>query len=150
MSLRAGTIPDVVDFLRGLGIEVAPLSVISDFLPSTSLFHTLLHKPKFRAHKASVNENTLVIAVVTCCMQRAGMLELLSREPKLLGASMSTLRPAVTALREMGFSQADIARRIVQRPLLLYCKPERYREILHVMQEHGITIEVPPSTSPCP
>ena len=146
MSLRAGTIPDVVDFLRGLGIEVAPLSIISEIMASTSLFHPLL-----RAHKPSVNENTLVMAIVTCCMQRAGMLELLSREPQLLGASVErTLRPGVTALTDMGFSRADIARKVVQQPLLFYCKPERYKEMLRVMQEHGITIEVPSSAYPCP
>ena len=81
-----------------------------------------------------------------CCMQWEGIHELLLRQPRLFGANAErTLRPAVSALTEIGFSRADIARKIMQQPLLLYCKPERYREILRVMQEHGITIEVPPS-----
>ncbi|CAK0782084.1 hypothetical protein CVIRNUC_005550 [Coccomyxa viridis] len=72
-----------------------------------------------------------------------GIHELLLRQPRLFGANAErTLRPAVSALTEIGFSRADIARKIMQQPLLLYCKPERYREILRVMQEHGITIEV--------
>ena len=84
-------------------------------------------------------------------MQRAGILDLLLRLPKLLGASVEgTLRPGVSALTDMGFSRAAIARKVVQEPLLFYCKPERYKEMLRVMQEHGITIEVPPSAFPCP
>ena len=91
------------------------------------------------------------MATLACRMQWEGILTLLLKLPKLLGTSVErTLRPGVSALTDMGFSRADIARKVVQQPLLFYCKPERYLEILRVMQEHGITIEVPPSAFPCP
>ena len=83
-------------------------------------------------------------------MQWEGILELLLRQPRLLGSSVERmLRPAVSMLTDMGFSRADIARRVVQQPHLLACKPERYHDILHAMQDYGITIEVSQSPSEC-
>ena len=68
--------------------------------------------------------------------------------PRLLASCVeTTLRPAVFTLTDIGFSRADLARKVVQRQQLLACKPERYNEILRVMQEHGITTEVPSSPS---
>ena len=82
----------------------------------------------------------------TRCMQWEGILELLLRQPRVLGSSVErTLRPAVSTLTDMGLSRADIARKVVQQPQLLACKPERYKGFLSVMQEYGITIEVPQS-----
>ena len=84
-------------------------------------------------------------------MQWEGILELLLRQPRILISSVErTLRPAVSTLMEMGLSRAGIARKVVQQPCLLASKPERHREILRVMQEHGISTEVPPTPSPCP
>ena len=89
------------------------------------------------------------MAKASCCMQLEGILELLLRHPRTLGASVErTLRPAVSTLKDMGFSRADIARKVVQQPHLLACKPERYKELLCLMQEHGITIEVQPGPPP--
>ena len=77
-------------------------------------------------------------------MQGEGI-QLLLKRPRLLASSVEReLRPAVSTLTDMGLSRANIARKVVQQPRLLYCKPERYKEILRVMQEYGITIEVPP------
>ena len=62
----------------------------------------------------SIEEHCLVIdKVVTCCMQREGILRLLLlRLPKLLAFSVEgRLRPAVSTLMDMGLSQADIARK---------------------------------------
>ena len=82
-------------------------------------------------------------------MQREGILRLLSKLPSLLALSVEgRLRPAMSTLTDMGLSRADIARKVVQQPHLLYSKPERYREILGIMQGHGITIQVPPSSPP--
>ena len=82
-------------------------------------------------------------------MQREGILRLLFKLPSLLAFSVEgRLRPAVSTLMDMGLSQADIARKVVQLPQLLYCKPERYKEILCIMQGHGVTIEVPTSAFP--
>ena len=82
-------------------------------------------------------------------MQREGILRLLSKLPSLLALSVEgRLRPAVATLMDMGLSRADIARKVVQQPRLLYCKPERYTEIMRTMQGCGITVEVPPSPSP--
>ena len=76
-------------------------------------------------------------------MQWEGILTMLLRLPRLLGLSREeTVRPAVSVLRSTGFSRADPARRVVQQPLLLTCKPQRYQDTLGVMQEYGITIEV--------
>ena len=89
-----------------------------------------------------------MMAKDTCCMQRRGILKLLMRRPRLLASSVETmLRPAVSTLTDLGFSRADIARKVVQNQQLLTCKPERYKEILRVMQEHGIMIKVPLSPS---
>ena len=90
-----------------------------------------------------------MMAKSTCRMQREGILRLLSKLPSLLASSVEgRLRPAVSTLTDMGLSRADIARKVVRQPRLLYCKPERYTEILRIMQGHGITVEVPPSPSP--
>ena len=80
-------------------------------------------------------------------MQWDGILQVLLRLPRLLGSSREEmLRPAVSLLKNMGFSRADIARRVVQQPDLLTCKPERYQDILRVMQEYEITTEVSSSS----
>ena len=71
--------------------------------------------------------------------------------PRLLTSCVeTTLRPAVFTLTDIGLSRADLARKVVQHQQLLACKPERYKEILRVMQEHGITTEVPSSPTLCP
>ena len=74
---------------------------------------------------------------------------MLLRQPRLLGSRVDrTLRPAVSMLTDLGLSRADIAHRVVQQPHLLACKPERYQDILRVMQERGITAEVTPYVHP--
>ena len=46
---------------------------------------------------------------------------------------------AVSFLSEMGYSNADIARMVLQQPTLLMCKPERYQAILSLMQDLGMS-----------
>ena len=109
----------------------------------TVLFHALL--------QASLPGDCLVLAKVTRCVQCAGILEVILRQPRVLGLNVeTTLRPRVSMLTDMGFSRAGIAREVVQQPRLLACKPERYKGILRVMQEHEFTIKVSPRPSSCP
>jgi len=89
------------------------------------------------------SDRCLAVALNIHHMQEEALLKVLLSNSRILGRSVErSLAPAASLLAEMGHSRADVARMVVQQPFLLTCKPERYEEILSIMQEHGISEKV--------
>ena len=89
------------------------------------------------------SDRCLAVALNLHNMQEEALLKVLLSNSRILGRSVErSLAPAASLLAEMGHSRTDVARMVVQQPFLLTCKPERYEEILSIMQEHGISEKV--------
>ncbi len=76
-------------------------------------------------------------------MQDEKLLQLLLSAPRVLGMSVErTLQPAVSLLKEIGFTGDKLVSVIVRSPSLLCLKPAKYDSFCKLLREYGIGDEV--------